>query len=109
MSIKYQQGFTSLEEEVEIDQLPVSGQLPSWLVGTLVRHVPAKYEIGAHQYHHWFDGLSMLHRFSFKDGMVSYANKFLQEQRLPTINSGWQDNDDHFCDRSLPHLLSAAL
>ena len=26
---------------------------------------------------HWFDGLAMLHRFSFADGAVSYANRFL--------------------------------
>jgi carotenoid cleavage dioxygenase-like enzyme len=27
---------------------------------------------------HWFDGLAMLHRFSFADGEVSYANRFLE-------------------------------
>jgi len=27
---------------------------------------------------HWFDGLAMLHRFSFADGGVSYANRFLE-------------------------------
>jgi carotenoid cleavage dioxygenase-like enzyme len=27
---------------------------------------------------HWFDGLAMLHRFSFADGTVSYANRFLE-------------------------------
>jgi carotenoid cleavage dioxygenase-like enzyme len=26
---------------------------------------------------HWFDGLAMLHKFSFADGRVSYANRFL--------------------------------
>ena len=27
---------------------------------------------------HWFDGLAMLHRFSFAGGAVSYANRFLR-------------------------------
>jgi carotenoid cleavage dioxygenase-like enzyme len=27
---------------------------------------------------HWFDGLAMLHRFSFANGEVSYANRFLE-------------------------------
>ena len=27
---------------------------------------------------HWFDGLAMLHRFSFADRAVSYANRFLE-------------------------------
>ena len=26
----------------------------------------------------WFDGLAMLHRFSFEEGDVSYANRFLE-------------------------------
>ena len=29
---------------------------------------------------HWFDGLAMLHRFSFADGDVSYANRFLESK-----------------------------
>ena len=32
---------------------------------------------------HWFDGLAMLHRFSFAGGSVSYANRFLEGQGLP--------------------------
>ena len=76
----YQLGLTTLEKEVEIERLPVSGQLPSWLSGTLVRNGPAKFEVGAQSFRHWFDGLSMLHRFTFKEGAVSYGNKFLQSR-----------------------------
>jgi carotenoid cleavage dioxygenase-like enzyme len=72
------QGFTSLEREIEIAHLPVNGKLPFWLSGALVRNGPAKFEVGAQKYRHWFDGLAMLHCFTFKDGTVSYANKFLQ-------------------------------
>ena len=32
---------------------------------------------------HWFDGFAMLHRFGIADGEVSYANRFLEDQRLP--------------------------
>jgi len=35
-------GFTSLEEETAVDSLPVTGHLPSWLSGALVRVTPAK-------------------------------------------------------------------
>lgn len=76
----YSLGFTSLEHEVEIDRLPVRGNLPSWLAGTLVRNGPAKFEVGTQSFRHWFDGLGMLHRFAFKDGIVSYANKFLRSR-----------------------------
>jgi beta,beta-carotene 9',10'-dioxygenase len=71
-------GFSSLEREVVVDRLPTRGTVPAWLKGTLLRNGPAKFEVGPHRYRHWFDGLAMLHRFSFAGGQVSYANKFLR-------------------------------
>jgi beta,beta-carotene 9',10'-dioxygenase len=71
-------GFTSLEDEVTDNHLSVMGEIPPWLTGTLVRNGPAKFEVGNQNYRHWFDGLGMLHRFSFKNGQVSYTNRFLQ-------------------------------
>src|SRR4051812_42508557 len=73
-------GFQSLERETHIDSLPVQGDIPAWLTGSLVRPGPAKWEVGAQQMRHWFDGLCMLHRFSFAGGSVSYANRFLQSR-----------------------------
>jgi carotenoid cleavage dioxygenase-like enzyme len=74
----YTKGFESLEEEVVLDGLPVSGELPEWLSGSLLRTGPAKFEAGARQFNHWFDGLAMLHRFTFAGGQVSYGNRFLE-------------------------------
>src|SRR3954449_11523836 len=34
-------GFRSLEEEVHIDSVPVTGTVPAWLNGSLVRVTPA--------------------------------------------------------------------
>ncbi|MBW3590353.1 MAG: carotenoid oxygenase family protein, partial [Actinobacteria bacterium] len=59
----YAKGFQSLEDEVELAEAPVSGSIPAWLSGTLVRTGPAKFEVGQQKYNHWFDGLGMLHRF----------------------------------------------
>ena len=72
----YAKGFETLDEEVMLDSLPVEGELPAWLSGSLLRTGPAKFEVGEHSYRHWFDGLTMLHRFSFGDGEVSYGNRF---------------------------------
>ena len=80
MTPRYNKGFTTLEGEFQIDDLPVSGQIPHWLSGSLVRNGPGRFEVGRQQYRHWFDGLSMLHRFSFRKGAVSYANKYLQSR-----------------------------
>jgi beta,beta-carotene 9',10'-dioxygenase len=73
-----QRGFESLEQEARFDGLSVQGQLPPWLTGSLIRTGPAKWEVGGRSMNHWFDGLAMLHRFSFADGGVSYANRFLE-------------------------------
>jgi len=73
-------GFTTLDQEIVRDSIPVQGTLPSWLLGSLLRTGPAQFEVGQDQYRHWFDGLAMLHRFSFHEGAVSYANRFLHSK-----------------------------
>lgn len=71
-------GFSTLDKEEALRDLPVAGAFPPWLSGTLVRNGPAKFEVGAKRLRHWFDGFAMLHAFSIKNGRVSYANKFLE-------------------------------
>ncbi len=71
-------GFETLDEEVRLDDLPVEGELPDWLTGSLLRTGPAQFEVGERTMRHWFDGLAMLHRFGFADGRVSYANRYLR-------------------------------
>jgi carotenoid cleavage dioxygenase-like enzyme len=58
----------------------VIGRIPEWLEGDLVRNGPGTFDVGSERYRHWFDGLSMLHKFSFRGGQVSYANKFLDTE-----------------------------
>src|ERR1700679_2026158 len=74
----YTKGFESLEEEITLDALPVTGELPPGLFGSLRPPGPAKFEAGTRRFNHWFDGLAMLHRFTFGDGRVSYGNRFLE-------------------------------
>src|SRR4051812_48411802 len=42
----YADGFRTLDEEVVLDDVPVEGELPAWLEGTLVRNGPARFEPG---------------------------------------------------------------
>lgn len=67
-----------LNEEIVIDHLPIRGKLPPWLEGTLIRNGPAKFHFGTRQISHWFDGLAMLHAFTFGQGQVSYRNRFIR-------------------------------
>ena len=68
-------GFETLDREVSVDRLPVQGELPPWLSGSLIRTGPARFEANGRSLNHWFDGQAMLHRFSFGDGGVAYANR----------------------------------
>jgi carotenoid cleavage dioxygenase-like enzyme len=84
----YRKGFETLEREVTLDALECSGALPAWLAGSLVRTGPAKFEAGEQSLRHWFDGLAMLHRFSFADGAVSYGCRFLRTPAYAAAEEG---------------------
>jgi beta,beta-carotene 9',10'-dioxygenase len=71
MSSPYSLAFTTQPNELQQQPLPVTGQVPTWLSGTLIRNGLAKFEVGSQLYRHWFDGLAMLHSFAFRDGHVS--------------------------------------
>ncbi len=73
-------GFRTLSDEVTVDDLPLDGELPAWLVGSLLRTGPARYEVGPDRMRHWFDGYAMLHRFTIAGGRVSYGNRYLQSR-----------------------------
>jgi len=81
-------GFTSLEEERVVDPLPVTGEVPAWLSGALVRVTPALLEVGGRRLAHWFDGVAMLNRFGFADGRVSYRNRFLDSRSHRDAKAG---------------------
>lgn len=71
-------GFKSLKTETHLRRLAIDGTMPKWLTGSLLRNGPALFEIGEERFNHWFDGLAMLHAFSFDKGQVSYRNRFLR-------------------------------
>lgn len=67
-----------LEEELTRAPLEVSGEIPRWLSGSLVRNGPVNFTVKGARNGHWFDGLAMLHLFSFEGGHVTYSNRFLR-------------------------------
>src|SRR4051794_33300074 len=81
-------GFTSQDEEVTVDSLPVSGDVPAWLTGALVRVTPALLEVGERRLDHWFDGLATLNRFGFVDGRVSYGSRFIESRAYEDAKTG---------------------
>ncbi|KYC44125.1 hypothetical protein WA1_03025 [Scytonema hofmannii PCC 7110] len=80
MNNQFQGGLQTQSHEITVEDLPINGNIPEWLVGSLVRNTPAQYEIKARSYRHWIDGLAMLHSFAFENGRVSYRNRFIQSR-----------------------------
>ncbi|QLH79892.1 carotenoid oxygenase family protein [Halosimplex rubrum] len=82
MEAGFELGFATLDDEVADRSLAVEGSLPDWLDGALVRNGPAAFEVGGERVAHWFDGLAMLHRFSFEGGAdaVRYTNRALRSE-----------------------------
>ncbi|CAH0714177.1 unnamed protein product, partial [Brenthis ino] len=69
------------EEEVNVPlQGKVTGEIPQWLQGSLIRNGPGCNKIGSSQYQHVFDGLALLHKFTVKDCRVTYQCRFLRSE-----------------------------
>ncbi|MCL4229747.1 carotenoid oxygenase family protein [Candidatus Dependentiae bacterium] len=73
--------FTSLKEETNIPQkLRITGKVPAWLQGELLRTGPALFEHNKSQAYAFFDGCALLHRFSCDQGNITYQNHYLRSQ-----------------------------
>ncbi|HEX4733867.1 MAG TPA: carotenoid oxygenase family protein [Thermoleophilaceae bacterium] len=81
-------GLRSLDEEVHLDSIPVTGTVPAWLHGSLVRVTPALMDGGGETIKHWFDGAAMLNAFGFGDGSVSYGSRFLETNYIRDVRNG---------------------
>jgi carotenoid cleavage dioxygenase len=67
--------------EGEIHDLVVAGELPRALTGTLWRNGPNP-QFAPRGRYHWFDGDGMIHAFRFRDGRVSYRNRWVRTARF---------------------------
>lgn len=81
----YRLGFTNLEHEVSNVALPITGTIPDWLSGTLLRNGPAKFYTNSSWVSNWFDGLAMIHAFTIANGTVNYSNKFLRSNAYEQV------------------------
>lgn len=77
--------FAELEQEVLNRPLKIEGKVPDWLQGTLFRNGPVNVKVNGKRNKHWFDGLAMLHAFSFQQGKVNYTNQFLRSEAYDQV------------------------
>jgi carotenoid cleavage dioxygenase-like enzyme len=97
-AVSYLPGFTTLTTESDDVALPVTGTLPEWLTGDLIRNGPARFEAGQQAYRHWFDGQAMLHRFAIGGGEVRYTNRFLDTPGERAAKAGRIDYSEFATD-----------
>lgn len=97
--VKVKQLVTPIDQEVTNCHLTIEGTCPPWLNGTFVRNGPVSMEIDGEKMAHWFDGLAMLHSFTFKNGKLNYSNKFLKTDAYDTV----------FCDGNFNFIGFASL
>ncbi|XP_038142692.1 beta,beta-carotene 15,15'-dioxygenase [Cyprinodon tularosa] len=76
-------------ERPEPFKTDIKGSVPNWLQGTLLRNGPGIFSVGDTSYEHWFDGMSLITSFSFKDGEITHRSRFL---RGDTYNSNMDAN-----------------
>lgn len=74
----YKKIFESVEELSEPIPAKVSGVIPPWLGGSLLRMGPGLFEVGDELLHHLFDGQAIIHKFDLKNGQVTYHRKFIR-------------------------------
>ncbi len=69
--------YAPTTEEMMVDGLAVTGELPADLVGAYFRNGPNPVFESKNR-HHPFDGDGMVHGVYFRDGQVSYRNRWVQ-------------------------------
>lgn len=56
----------------------VSGIIPKWINGSLLRNGPGSIKVGSMTFNHLFDSSALLHRFNIENGNVTYQCRFLK-------------------------------
>jgi carotenoid cleavage dioxygenase len=77
--------FAPIADELELDNLPVEGEIPKDLNGVYLRNGPNQ-QFEPKGSHHYFDGEGMIHSGVFRNGKFTYRNKWLRTE-------GWKKND----------------
>ncbi len=92
-SPEFQGNYAPIDFETSLSDLPIAGELPRGLDGTLFRNGPnPQFAPPDPQQHHWFMGDGMIHAFMLRDGKASYRNRWVRTDK-------WQA--EHAANRSL--------
>lgn len=74
--------FGPVSAELDAHNLPVTGELPPQLRGTLLRNGPNPQFPTDHPGAHWFTGDGMLHSVRLADGRAAYSNRWIRTPKF---------------------------
>ncbi|XP_041988122.1 carotenoid isomerooxygenase-like [Aricia agestis] len=93
---------TCEEEILEPIKGELTGTIPAWLNGTLLRNGSGANQIGPDRFGHVFDGAALLHRFLIRDGQVTYNCRFLNSQTYRRNKSAQRIVISEFGTKAVP-------
>lgn len=81
----YRLGFADFEPGNDTT-VTVEGEIPAWLKGTYLRNGSGRFHFEKQNALHWFDGLSLVSKFDFDVGAVSYQSTLLNTREKRTTD-----------------------
>jgi len=79
--------FGPVRSEDDLQDLPLTGEIPESLNGTFYRNGPNPQFPPRDPDHHWFAGDGMLHSFILTNGRVGYKNRYVRTQKWELENA----------------------
>jgi carotenoid cleavage dioxygenase-like enzyme len=74
--------FGPIDTEFDLPDLPVTGELPPGLNGSLLRNGPnPQFQPIDPTHHHWFLGDGMIHAFTLRDGRAAWRNRWIRTDK----------------------------
>ncbi|CAG7716213.1 unnamed protein product [Allacma fusca] len=70
--------FETATETAHTEVAHINGKIPEWLRGSFIRIGPGKFDIDNFTMNHWFDGYSIMSKFSVTGDTVKFEKKYLQ-------------------------------
>ncbi len=97
--------YAPIHMECDAPNLPITGEVPKALRGTLYRNGPNP-QFAPRGPYHWFSGDGMLHAFHFDEGRVSYRNRWVRTPKWVMENANGEGMSGSLTHR---HLTDPAL
>lgn len=85
-SIERLSPFRRSPENTSATAATITGQIPDWLRGEVVRTCPAVFQTKDWRAHHWFDGLGMIYAFRIGDAGIDFRSRLLDSE---TARDAW--------------------